>query len=251
MTRTKWMFLGAALLLIAPIWADNVYYAGFEDSVGGDYDYNDLVLSLSGEGLQLIPSSPFAWSSEPTLGTSGSPFWNRLSLDGTNENVGNCIYGGSCPAPAGAAGLAPGDKYLATTAGGGPVNDVYFTVDGSVSPSVLLHIAGDTDLIGWYLLSDPTAIHWINSAGEQTGAFSSFDPGGAFGLVANNHDGVGGNTFYSQTGIAGATDDSFGSHFAFFGNPSTIPEPGTVMLMGTALLGISLVLRRRKKENAD
>jgi len=109
---------------------------------------------------------------------------------------------------------------------GGPVNDVYFTVSNtssvSVSSPVHLHIAADTNLVGWYSIGDPSVIHWITSAGSQTGSFS-FDPVGPFGLVGNNDAGNGGDTFYSQTTIAG-TQDSFGSHFAFFGSdpPSSV-----------------------------
>jgi len=225
------------LLLLTPTWADNVYNVGFEDLVGGDYDYNDLVFSLSGDGIALQTGTG-VWSSEPALGTSGTPFWNQSSGDGPEMNVGYCIYGGgNC-----GSGLAPDDQYLAT-AGGGAVNDVYFTVNGSsgVSSPVYLHIAGLADVLGWYSISDPSVIHWINSTSAQTGTFS-FDPTGAFGLVGS----AGGNTYYSQTSVGG-TQDPFGSHFAFFGaDPPSVPEPGSVILFGSALLGFSVMLRRRK-----
>ncbi len=254
------MFLGAALLLIAPTWADNVFYVGFKDLVNGDYDYQDLVLQLSAPGLNVvIPNNDGAWFSfSPSeLGTNDMPFWNNLSDDGPNKNVGNCIYGGACPAPAGSSGLAPNDKYLAAGSGPGAgidsVADVYFSVPVGVTvdASVLLHIAADPDVIGWYPVGDPSDITWINSASTELDTLD-FTPGGEFGLVAENIKNV--QFFYSNTSDGGTTDTGeHVSHFAVFGDPSgdPIPEPGTVMLMGTALLGISVMLRRRKKENAD
>jgi len=248
MAFKKLVLLAAASLIANVAWADNVYYVGFEDSVRGDYDYNDLVFSLQGDGVTLVTSTGELFS-QPVLGTNGEPFWNRASGDGPKDNVGYCIYGGgNC-----SSGLAPSDKYLASADGVSPVNDVYFSVTnrGSVSSPISIHLAADTNLIGWYLISDPSVIHWINSSNQQTGNFS-FDPTGAFGLVGNNDGGHGGDTFYSQTSVGG-TSDRFGSHFAFFGNsidpPNPVPEPGSVILLGSALLGLSLLLRRRY--NAD
>jgi hypothetical protein len=249
MNITKWILTGAVLLLTSPAWADNVYFGGFEDLINGDYDYNDLVFSLSGSDLTL--HSTGTWFPEPALGTSGDPFWNNSSWDGPRYNIGYCIYGGgNCN---GGSGLAPSDTYLATDTGG-PVGDVFFSVSQSVGAPIYLHVAGFTDLLGWYPVGDPSAIHWINSSASQTGIFSFDPPVGDFGLVANNAGGFGGDTFYSQTG-AGGTQDPFGSHFAFFGTiadppPPAVPEPGSVILMGSALLGISVLLRRRNRQSA-
>ena len=243
MTGIKWFTLGAFLLLTAPLtFASNVYIGGFEDSINGDYDYNDLVFSLTGNNITLHTATG-DWFPEPVLGTSGSPFWNHASGDGAKFNVGYCVYGtGNCDH---GVGLDPTDLYLATSAGAA-VGDVWFSVTGPVDSPVLLHIAGFRDLIGWYPIGQPNNITWINSATTQTGFFS-FDPHGDFGLVGDNngvHPSLG-QLFYANTSDGGK-QDSRGAHFAFFGDPSPVPEPGTMMLFGTALLGFSVFLRRHK-----
>lgn len=240
------------MLLAAPTWANNVYYGGMEDSVNGDYDYNDLVFSLSGNGLTLHTATG-QWFPEPANlylnANDGTPFWNNLSWDGTYYNIGFCIYGdgGMC-----GPGLAPNAQYLAAPGDGhlSQVNDVYFTVSGPVTLTIYDHIAGDTDLLGWYSLAAPSTLYTLSGSSDQTGTFS-FNPGGAFGLVGFNTAPWALDTYFSQTSQPGDTADPYidgGSHFAFFATP--VPEPGSVVLMGTALLGISLLLRRRNRQNA-
>src|SRR5438128_1528538 len=116
--------ISAALLMSVPAFA-GTYYGGFEDVKGGDYDYNDIVFTLSGNGLTLNTSDGH-WYNKPTLGTSGIPFWNNTSYDGGNKNIGFCVYGGgNC-----GAGLSPTAQYLASnnTHKTGSANDVSFSI---------------------------------------------------------------------------------------------------------------------------
>lgn len=232
--------IGAALLLSAPGFA-TTYFGGFEDTVrSGDGDYNDIVFSLSGTGLTLHTTDG-AWYAAPTLGTNANPFWNRSSFDGSNYNVGYCIYGGG--ACNGGVALDPGAQYLAKA--GSPTqsaNNVYFTTQGRVSADVELEITADTDVLGWYSLSNPNDIHWLNGFG-QTGVFS-FNPQGNFGIAANNAIFAFGNTYYSS-------GNSQSSQFAFFGNNVTpTPEPGALSLVGTGFLGVGLLFRRKQQTKA-
>ena len=228
----KFVFASFIAFCAAPLFATaTTYYAGVEDWNGLDYDYNDVVLSLSGAGLNLHSSA--SYFGEPLLGASGSAFWNHASLDGPNYNVGYCIYGGgSCN---GGAALDVAAKYLAASqTAAGSANDVTFTATGAVQLQVILHNTDATDVIGWYALSDPGKINWLDPNGSL-GNFS-FSPAGAFGLVARSQgaDPTTGYTYYSQDQF-GSTDSV--DHFAFFSdaNATVTPEPGTV---GSLLLGL-------------
>ncbi len=233
MNFKKLTLVGAALLLSAPMFA-NTYYGGFEDTIGGDYDYNDIVFSLSGTGLNLMTQTG-TYVNKPALGTNGNPFWNNSSFDGQNYNVGYCIYGGgNCN---GGKALAPNALPLVNTYDHkSSVGDVSFSVAGTVTADVFLKITADTDNLGYYLLSDPN--HTFHQLTPDSNGMVSFTPTGDFGIAANN----GSQTFYSQDWIG--TCDQNGSHFAFFS--STAPEPGATGLMAGGLVALGLLFRRKR-----
>lgn len=234
----SWPVLALALVA-APAWSGTTtIWGGVEDLINGDYDYNDLVFSISGSDLTLessgtwqsaLPTSQLADSTSPTL---GAPFWNNESYDGSRDNIGWCIYGGgNCN---GGNALDPGAEYLATSTGGS-VNDVTFSVNGNVDESVVLHIAADTDVLGWELVGSSTVNYFDSDTQSDT-----FDPGGNFILVAEND--ATGDVFDSNS----AASDGL-SHFAFFSDPppASVPEPSTGALFGVGLIGALLAMRRR------
>jgi hypothetical protein len=235
MTLKAVALLGATLLLSAPSFAAT-YFGGFEDTVRhGDYDYNDVVFSLSGTGLALHTTDG-AWYTQPSLATSGTPFWNNASSDGSRYNVGYCIYGGgNCNH---GVALDPGASYVAKAGNASAsANNVYFTTTGTVAADVELEITNDTDVLGWYNLSDANNIHWLNGFG-QTGLFH-FTPQGNFGIAANNGIFALGQTFYSSQVLNNTT-----SQFAFFGSPA--PEPGAMGLVGAGLVAAGFFFRKRQ-----
>ena len=240
--KKSWSLL-AVVFLLAPAMRATSYYVGLEDTIHGDYDYNDLVFSISANNLTLI--SDGTWYTKPVLGTSGTPFWNRASGDGTNATIGYCMYGGgNC-----GTGLDPSALYLASS-DGKSVGSVYFSVSGKVTGEVQLKLSSDQDTLGYYLLSDPSHIHWFNPQAVDAGDVFSFKPRGDFGLVASNNGKKGNELFFSQDQYDSAFDGS--SHFAFFnadvpepGFDSNVPEPARLGLLGVGLLGLSFILRRR------
>ena len=230
--------IGAALIFSAPVFG-STYFVGFEDTKGGDYDYNDMGFSLSGNGLMLNSASSF--SNQPTLGTSGTPFWNHSSYDNPSStyNVGYCIYGGG--ACNNGVALDAGAKFLASNpkTSTGSANDVTFSVNGNVNASVKAQVTIATIDLGYYLTADPT--HAFHALTADSNNVYSFTPGGNFGLVENVTNL--GQTYYSQSAL-GSQDNV--SHFAFFSTPTPAPEPGMMGLMGAGLVGIAALLRRKK-----
>ena len=258
MNRITSILAVSFVLLAVPSWAETIY-VGFDDAVGIDYDYQDLVLSISSDSLLL--HSTASWHSKPALlsapaysianaGLQNFPYWNQTSADGASENVGFCIYGGgTCD---GGIALDSTGNYLSAnqTATGSP-NYVTFSTAGPVSSSVMLHMAAGSDVIGWYNVSSPGTVNWLNSAAQLMGD-ATFTPSGNFGLVGKN---VSMNeTFYSDVSAGGSTDVV--SHFAYFGDlsspPSEIqvvtvtPEPGSILLIAAAFATFGIMLRKRQ-----
>jgi len=229
-------------------------------SPASDYDYNDLVFSLSGPGLTLntvagdgaLFGKPASLNAGGGPGTSNvanaaTPFWNNSSLDGAGGfNVGWCIYGGG--ACNGGAGLAPGDAYAANAAGKS-LNDVTFSTTGSTTGTLTLKITANANdqILGY--CTGPTFTTCTSLGLVSPGNTVTFTPGGNFILEATN----GSQTFSTNMGVGGmvggspaATTPADGiSHFAFF-TPAAVPEPASIFLFGTALLGVGAIARRQR-----
>jgi hypothetical protein len=246
MFKIKVCFIAVVLMLFvltSPVWATNMtigtgqaIYGGFEDTVGGDYDYNDLVFTMTVTSGSLILNTGGTWSAgSPSLpGSVGTPFWNNVSSDNHSQtdNIGYCVYNGC--ASHGALGSST-TRYLFGVSGATTsANDVYFTASAGTTITLDFGISNDTDTLSWALDSSPTVLHAVTSG-------SSITAGAPFELVASN----GTQNFDSDVSLGGTTDPNGLSHFAFFGNGAVTPEPSSLLLFGTGLLGLAGAVRRK------
>lgn len=230
------------LACTAAAWSStNAFYGGFEDTVGGDYDYNDIVFKVSANNLNL--NSAGTLNSAPVLGTSGTPFWNNGSLDTTKANIGYRIYGGGAFGP----GLDPNARYLAGPSGES-MNDVFFSVGpvassagAPIDAAIDLKVSADSNVLGFYYLTTPGTINWLPTVAGSS--YSFLDVGGkAFGIAAQDLNT--GKVFYSYTagGTLGTTDGGV-NHFAFF---PEAPEPASWACMGIGLVLAGVLARRNR-----
>jgi len=215
---------------------------GIEDLPGsGGYekngDFNDLIFEMTGNFSVISPGGVLSPLTSSVVNQNGTVFWDNPSLDGPDLNVGYILLDNPS---------LPALDYLATSTGGS-VNSVIFDAIGPVTLTVT-YLGGitayhATDNLGWYGAASPGSLNQLIPGGS-TGTFTTtFTPNGVFDLYSLNGQGQ----TYSSVSANNVGESGTQQHFAFFEQPSAVPEPSTEALtgLGVALLGIGVARRRR------
>ena len=96
---------------------------------------------------------------------------------------------------------------------------------------------------------------WTLSYGGETYSFEleslAIEPGGTANSITLSGDGIASGTgtinYADNPGSWVLTANSAGTTFSFSASSSTVPEPGTMLLLGSGLLGLGVYARRRFK----
>ncbi len=231
--------------------------------------------------IQGQASPTWQQGSASQLQNNGTPYWDNLSWDGTNKNLGFCLNASSNCGINNAPGLS-NLSYLTNSTGAAPANFFFNNSGSPVTATFDTQIAGNApyDAIGWYDVNNPGVGGLLFSGVTAAGTNVTFDPSAEYGLFYINAGSDVQGLYLSQSDFmlngGFVSTDPGNQHFAVFEDTSSnfyvgaedlpfsnsdkdfndtvielssssCPEPGSTMLLAAGLLALAALRFGRTK----
>lgn len=192
--------------------------------------FADTISGTAGAAFQSLAGA--------NLNQNGKPYWDNISIDGSNKNVGFFLVNAPTAPLADAPGVLPywGNTFNSVTDSGGAA-DLNFTFQKTAAFSIAslqLEVAQNANIneFGWYNTANPSVLNPIFLGPDSASASNSFTPSAQYGFYLKGADGI----YYTQSS-QNPSGDTNHQHFAVFQESST--ADAEVYWIGIEDLGVS------------